>query len=227
MIALRSILSLIILILPLLNPGKMTKKIKSEKKKSRTEWILSDFLENAQKGITVTGNPETVKYRNKKAVAFNGTDDAIFLEEMPLAGLEQFTVEMIYNPYSGGNFEQRFLHCGEANGDRLLLELRSTPGGWYFDAFIKIGENGVTLIEPALLHPHDQWYHVAYVIDKGRLETWINGKKELEGYMALTPVNSGQTSIGVRQNKVSWFKGAIYKIRITPQALGPEKFMKL
>jgi hypothetical protein len=48
---------------------------------------------------------------------------------MPLAGLEQFTVEMIYNPYSGGNFEQRFLHCGEANGDRLLLELRSTPGG--------------------------------------------------------------------------------------------------
>jgi hypothetical protein len=227
MIALKSIIFLIILLLPLSNPEKMTEKIKSEKKKTETEWVLSDFIQNPQKGITISGNPEIVKYRNKKAVTFNGTDDAIFLEEMPLTGLEQFTIEMIYNPCSGGNFEQRFLHCGEANGDRLLLELRSTPGGWYFDAFIKIGENGVTLIEPTLLHPHDQWYHIAYVIDKDRLETWINGKKELEGSMALTPVNSGITSIGVRQNKVSWFKGAIYKIRITPKALGPDKFMKL
>ncbi len=227
MITMKSIILLITLLLPLSNPEKMTEKIKSEKKKSGTEWILSDFVQNPQKGITISGNPEIIKYGNKKAVAFNGTDDAIFLEEMPLAGLEQFTIEMIYNPHSGGNFEQRFLHCGEANGDRVLLELRSTPGGWYFDAFIKIGDKGVTLIEPTLLHPHDQWYHIAYVIDKGRLETWINGKKELEGSMELTPVNSGVTSIGVRQNKVSWFKGAIYKIRITPKALGPEKFMKL
>ena len=227
MITLKSIIFLISIILPLSNPGKMTKENKSDKKKTGTVWILSDFIENPQKGITVTGKPEIVKYGKKNSVAFNGTDDAIFLEKMPLAGLEQFTIEMIYNPFSGGNFEQRFLHCGEANGDRVLLELRSTPGGWYFDAFIKIGDNGVTLIEPTLLHPHDQWYHIAYVIDKGRLETWINGKKELEGSLAITPVNSGITSIGVRQNKVSWFKGAIYKIRITPKALGPDKFMKL
>ncbi|HBE43246.1 MAG TPA: laminin G [Bacteroidales bacterium] len=217
----------IILTVNSLTFNNMTQKDNSVKKPSGTEWIISDFVENPGKGITIQGNPEIIKYKNKKAVSFNGTDDAIFLDEMPLTGLGQFTVEMIFNPYSGGNFEQRFLHCGEINGDRLLLELRSKPEGWYFDAFIKIKDQGTTLIEPTLLHPSDQWYHVAYVIDNGKLETYVNGKKELEGTVAMSPVNSGQTSIGVRQNKVSWFRGAIYKIRITPEVVRPGKFMSL
>ena len=210
-----------------LTPEIMTQKSKSEIKYSGTEWIMSDFIAKPGIGITISGNPEIVDYGKKKAVAFDGSDDAIFLEDMPLSGLEQFTIEMIFNPYSGGNFEQRFLHCGEVNGDRLLLELRSLPEGWYFDAFIKIKDQGTTLIEPSLLHPSDEWYHIAYVIDRGNLETYVNGKKELEGNVSMSPVNSGITSIGVRQNKVSWFRGAIYKIRITPKALKPEKFMHL
>jgi hypothetical protein len=63
------------------------------------------------------------------------------------------------------------------------------------------------------------------VIDHGKLETFVNSKKELEGRIEMAPLNGGKTSIGVRQNEVSWFKGDIYKIRISPRALKPEDFM--
>ena len=144
---------------------------------------------------------------------------------MPLIGLEQFTIEVIFQPASGGSFEQRFLHFGEIEGDRVLLELRANTTDWYFDAFITAGEQKCTLIDPKLLHPLDQWYHAAYVIDNGKLETYVNGKKELEGKVFLSPLKGGRTSIGVRQNKVSWFRGAIYRVRISPAALEPSKFM--
>jgi len=41
----------------------------------------------------------------------------------------------------------------------------------------------------------------------------------------MTPIQTGQSSIGVRQNKVSWFKGAIYQLRISPEALSPNDFL--
>jgi len=47
---------------------------------------------------------------------------------------------------------------------------------------------------------------------------------ELQGDLDFRPINSGCTSIGVRLNKVHWYKGAIGWIRITPQALNPETF---
>jgi hypothetical protein len=90
---------------------------------------------------------------------------------------------------------------------------------------VKQDDEQCTLIDPALLHPLDQWYHVAYVIDHGKLVTYVNGKKELEGSVVLTPLKGDKTSIGVRQNRVSWFKGAIYKIKITPGILIPGEFM--
>jgi hypothetical protein len=193
---------------------------------ANTEWILAKMAKKMPEGMKFTGNPEIIKCKYGKAVAFNGSSDGIFLESMPLKGLSKFTIEVIFQPQSGGNFEQRFLHCGEIQGDRVLLELRSTATDWYFDAFIKVGNQQCTLIDPNRLHPLDQWHHVAYVIDNGRLETYVNGKKELEGNVILTPVKGEKTSIGVRQNEVSWFKGAIYKIRITGEALQPESFIK-
>jgi hypothetical protein len=34
------------------------------------------------------------------------------------------------------------------------------------------------------------------------------------------------TSIGVRQNKIYWFKGAVRKARFSNRALPPNEFMK-
>jgi len=203
----------------------MSQESKSERKNLITEWILSELTEKPAEGIRIQGSPHTVNYRNWRAVAFNGSTDVILLDSMPLAGLEQFTIEAIINPGSGGSFEQRFLHFGEVQGDRVLMETRSTQTDWYFDAFIKAGEQQSTLIDQNLLHPLDQWYHLAYVIDHGKLETYVNGKKELETRIDMIPLQGGKTSIGARQNEVSWFKGAIYKIRVSSKVLNPVDFM--
>jgi hypothetical protein len=192
----------------------------------RTEWIIASLIQRMPDRIKIEGNPEIVTTSYGKAASFNGSSDGIFVDSMPLTGLNKFTIEIIFKPQSGGNFEQRFLHCGEPQGDRVLLELRSTASGWYFDAFIKVGNQQLALIDPNLLHPNDQWYHLAYIVDNGKLETYVNGKLELEGSLTLSPLKDGKTSIGVRQNEVSWFRGAIYSIRFTGRALTPDDFMK-
>jgi len=207
------------------NPFDMKNIILPGEKKIITDWIVSKLAEGPQTGLKIEGKPGTLKCKYGIASTFNGSSDAIFLDKMPLTGLDQFTIEVIFQPAGGGNFEQRFMHLGEVQGDRVLLELRSTEAGWYFDGFIKAGDQNCTLIDPKLVHPSDEWYHVAYVVNNGNLATFVNGKKELEGNITMTPVKGSVTSIGVRQNGVSWFKGAIYKIRITSKALEPENFM--
>ena len=195
--------------------------------KHQTEWILSDLILAKTEGVRIAGNPQIIDCKYGKALLFNGSTDGIFMDQMPLDGLKQFTVEVIFRPESGGNFEQRFFHCGEVNGDRVLLELRANPTDWYFDAFITSGDQKKTLIEPKLVHPLDQWYHLAFVIANGKQETYINGIKELESQIEIAPLHGGKTSIGVRLNEQSWFKGAISKIRISPLALSPQKFLQL
>ena len=190
------------------------------------EWPMANIAEIMNGLIRIEGKPEVTDCKYGKALSFNGSTDGIFLDSMPLAQLRNFTVEIIFQPHSGGNFEQRYLHFGEVQGNRLLLELRSVKADWYLDAYIKSGVNQCTLIDPGKLHPGDKWYHIACVLDKNKLTTFINGKKENEGDIDFSPLNTGKTSIGVRQNEVAWFKGAIYKIRITPEALKPKNFMR-
>jgi hypothetical protein len=54
---------------------------------------------------------------------------------------------------------------------------------------------------------------------------YVNGQRELSGEIVFEPFRSGRTSIGVRQNRVSWFKGRIHSIRITPRALTSGELM--
>lgn len=191
-----------------------------------TEWLISDLLQKKTEEIKILGNPSITVSKYGEALAFNGKNEGVFVNKMPLAGLEQFTVEAIFRPDSGGNFEQRFFHCGEIRGNRVLMELRSVLSNWYFDAFIKSEDQQKTLIDSTKLHPLNQWYHLAFVNDNGKLTTFINGKKELESQIDFVPLQSGKTSIGVRLNELSWFRGAIYKIRISPEDVDPANFIK-
>lgn len=191
-----------------------------------TEWMLSDFAQSTNKNICIQGTPKIIECKYGNALEFNGKNDGIFIKSMPLKNLSTFTIEAIFKPYSNGNFEQRFFHCGKIRGNRVLLETRSTKTDWYFDAYIKSKEKGCTLIDSTLLHPLNEWYHIAYTVDNGKLTTFINGQKELEGQINFLPLTHGTTSLGVRQNKLSWFKGVIYKIKITPKVLQPNNFMK-
>lgn len=192
-------------------------------KKKAIHWNLAGLVASKSE-IRIAGNPQIIESKYGKVLEFSGIGDGLFLNETPLAGLSQFTIEAFFKPESGGNFEQRFFHSGEIRGDRVLLEIRTTATDWYFDAFVKSGDQSKTLIDPNLKHPLDQWYHVAYVVNNGKLTTYINGQKELEATISFSPLQTGKTSMGVRLNEQSWFKGAIAFIRITPEALSPEGF---
>jgi hypothetical protein len=197
----------------------------SEIHQIQTEWILSDLVADSTHHIRVTGKPTVISCKYGKALVFNGVTDGVFLDQMPLAGLDQFTIEALVRMDLEGKFEQRLFHCGEIRGNRVLLEIRSTATDWYFDAFMKSGDQQKALIDSTLLHPLNQWYHLAFVNNRGKLTTFVNGKKELEYQLHFVPFQGGKTSLGVRLNEQSWFKGAIYKISISSKALNPTDFM--
>jgi len=209
----------------LLIPLYLFGQLKPVKESSLTEWFLGDLVQSDTTFMHLAGKPATIGCKYGKALLFNGLTDGIFLDQMPLAGLAAFSVEVVICPYSGGTFEQRYFHCGELRGNRVMLELRSTNANWYLDAFVQSGDQKKTLIEPTFLHPLDQWAHIAFVVDHQTQTTYVNGKKELESHLLIEPLQAGKTSVGVRQNKISWFKGAIYEIRISASALKPEQFL--
>lgn len=192
---------------------------------AKTEWLLANLLREKSSKVEISGKPQIVASPYGEAVSFNGIDDAFFLNELPLKSLQEFTVEMIFKPAVNGVFEQRILHIGESTKDRMLLEIRAVGNNWYFDGYAASGTNKKALIDEKLIHPLEQWYHVAFVVTPKSLTTFVNGKQELFLDFPFLPIESGQTSIGVRMNKVCWFKGAIYKIRITPKQVNPSTFM--
>jgi hypothetical protein len=189
------------------------------------EWVLANLLEEKSKGIQIKGNPRVINSPYGKAVYFNGVTDALFLEEMPLKALKEFTVEMIFCPDTLAPFEQRPLHIGEITGDRMLIEIRAVDSTWYLDGFVASTVNKKALIDDCVTHPLGKWYHVALVVGPERLTTFVNRKQELSEPFSFAPIESGRSSIGVRQNEKSWFKGMIYKVRITPKLLKPDDFM--
>ena len=191
------------------------------------EWTPEFFNNPDAKGVMREGNPRTIETPHGKAVSFDGVQDGVFLDVNPIEHLAQFTIEVLFLPEPKAPPEQRFFHIGEVSGSRLLLETRVTPDDkWCLDAFIKSGDSSKTLIDGTLLHPTGQWARVAFVVDHGSMDTYVDGQHELSGRVAFAPFTEGKTSIGVRMNRVSWFKGSIAKIRITPACLPPTDFMK-
>ena len=201
-------------------------KGQNQKTNSKTEWLMANLLREKSNNITISGKPQLIESPYGEAVSFNGIDDDFLLNEMPLISLKEFTVEMIFNPDPTGPFEQRVLHIGESKADRMLLEIRAVDSNWYFDGYACSGTNKKALANETLVHPLGKWYHVAFVVSPNNLTTYVNGKQELQEPFSFLPIKTGQTSIGVRLNRVNWFKGAIYKIRITPKQVKPNKFMR-
>jgi len=196
----------------------------SQQPKQEETWIITDLLK-PKSGVTILGEPEIIESPFGKAVLFDGVDDGILLDKMPLKGLMSYTLEMIIRFDSGGTKEQRVFHTGTMRKDRSLLEIRSNAETWFFDGMVETNNNWVVLMDSTLLHPLGEWYHVAFTVENGRQITYVNGVKELEGTVSFIPIMDGATSIGVRQNKISWFKGAIYSIRISEKVLSPRQFL--
>jgi len=189
-------------------------------------WELDSIEAVGGYPIDVDGRPVVVDGPYGSAIEFNGAGDALFVEANPLAGLEAFTVEMVFRPDAGGLPEQRFFHLGEVNGDRVLFETRLTEDGhWYLDTFISSGDSNRPLLNESHLHPVGQWYHLALTCDGQQEVNYVNGIQEASGSIDFVPLLGGQTSIGVRLNRVCWFRGAIGRIRFSAGVLDPDEFM--
>lgn len=184
----------------------------------------------------VEGDPTLIDTPFGKAILFDGVDDALFIDRHPLAGWGRFTVEALFRP-DGGAFEQRWFHLAEdepapapgavAAGTRLLFEIRVVAGGWYLDTFVKGPGYNRTLAAPERLHPIGQWHHVAQSYDGRIYRSYVDGTLQGAAQIAFRPQGPGRASVGVRMNRVNYFRGAIREARFTPRALPPEQFQTL
>ena len=192
------------------------------------EWRLDDVRVVGGHAVTTAGTPRVVDTDLGKAVEFNGTTDGLFLDVNPLAGLARFTIEVLFWPAPDGALEQRFVHFEEAKtGNRALIELRLLPEpSFYLDTYLRFGATGLTLAEPGKIHRPAAWHAAALVYDGKTMTHYVDGVPELSGDVSFSPLGTGTSSIGVRQNRVSWFKGRIHTVRVTPAPLDASRLLK-
>jgi hypothetical protein len=187
-------------------------------------WKLENVSRIGDYAATVVGSPRIEREGKATAICFDGASDAIFIPINPIAGWSQFTIEALIQPDATGPDEQRFLHIQDERESRLLLETRLTENReWALDTFLLASpEVRLTLLDREKLHSAEQWHWVALSFDGETMAHYVDGRKELEGEIAFRPMTSGRMSLGVRINKVSWYKGCIREVRFTPRALQTE-----
>jgi hypothetical protein len=204
-------------------------------KSSPIVWTF-DRLDNIGGEVThVEGAPSVIDTPLGKAVLFDGVDDALFIDRHPLAGAATFTFEALIRP-DGGDFAQRWFHLASDEpvpalatpaNTRFLFELRVVGDQWYLDAFVNGPGYKQTLVFPDKLYPIGRWHHVAQTYDGQTYRAYVNGQLQGEAKIAFTPQGAGRASVGVRMNRMNYFKGAIRQARFTSHALSPEAFLKL
>lgn len=190
-------------------------------------WRLDNLETIGGYPIVIEGDPRVIDTVSGTAIEFDGIDDGIFLDVHPLAGVSTFTVEVVFNPYRDGEPEQRFFHMQEdPSQERVMFETRLVDGDqWFLDTFIYSGEQKIPLYAEGHKHDVGSWYHAAIVVDESSFSHYVNGELELSEPIQFEAQEAGRTSLGVRINKVNWFKGAIRTARFTPRALTPDEFL--
>ncbi len=190
-------------------------------------WELDNLEEIGGHKVTVVGNPKVIDTPHGRAIEFDGVDDGIFFDVHPLAGMTEFTVEVIFKPYADGVSEQRFFHMQEdGTNERVMFETRLVEDNlWFVDTFMQTGGQNNTMYAIGDKHEIGPWYHAAIVVDGKTFKHYVNGKMELGKEVDFTPQKPGRTSMGVRINSVWWYKGAIRKARFTPRAMTPDEFL--
>jgi hypothetical protein len=180
----------------------------------------------------ILGNPLVVDTKIGKAVQFNGVNDGLQLDVHPLAGVETFTLEMIFRPDPGGAPRQRFFHLeehdsktGQDTGNGMLFGLRAMDGRWYLDGVDDSSADTKRTIDLPKLQTPGQWYAAALVYDGHQLRSYVNGVLQASRAVRLTPQGPGRTSIGVSTNLKGYFKGAVFMARLTWHAFQPVDFL--
>ena len=203
-------------------------------KQQATVWRFDNLVAIGGHATHVLGHPYLIDSPYGKAVEFNGNDDALFVDEHPLAGATAYTWEVIFRPDADGAEAQRFFHLSEidpATGkdtdNRMLFEIRIAKGQWCLDSFAESHGARRTLLNCDDLHPLGRWYRVTAVYDGKTLRNYVGDEMQVEGELHMAPQGAGHASIGTRIDRRDFFKGAVFEARFTPRALEPEEFLKM
>ena len=193
----------------------------------RIRWVFDDIHSIGGASVGLLGSP-VVRHNGKfAALKFDGVRDGLILPYDPLQGLHRFTIEILFRPDLEGPPEQRFFHTEDKTGRRVLVELRLADGRWCLDTFLRDSLTQYrTLIDRTKTHAAGQWYWIALVYDGSAMAHYVSGVKELDGPVQFSPMSEGETSVGVRLNRVSWFKGEIREARIYDRALEPDQLSR-
>ncbi len=81
-------------------------------------------------------------------------------------------------------------------------------------------------MDAAKTHPTGVWHSAALSFDGRTMRHYVDGREELAQELRFRPLGEGRTSIGMRLNRVFWFKGAIRTIRFTARALQPGDLLR-
>jgi hypothetical protein len=195
---------------------------------SPVTWTLQDPRQVGGVAPTVWGAPQVL---GDGSMHFDGVHDGLLLPINPLQGWKTFTVAMLFRPEDNAPFAQRFFCIDDNGGERLTLESRVVAGkGWYLDTFLQGGPPPAgshrALIDPAKLHPLGQWVWAELSYDGRTMTASVDGVTELTGDIAFPAMAAGKTSVGVRLNRVFFYKGLIKEVRFYPVALGPDELPK-
>ena len=194
---------------------------------SIVEWRLDNLARLGGTAIQLIGAPAVVETDIGPSIAFNGVSDGLLLDRNPIEGLSRFTIEVLFAVDADGPFEQRFLHIQEADGEnRALVELRLRDGRWALDSYLRHGDAQLTLLDETKQHPAGGWHVSTTTFDGKVMKHFVDGIEQGRGPVEFRALKPGRASIGVRQNRVSWFKGKIHTVRVTPDALAPSRFLK-
>jgi len=174
------------------------------------------------------GEPREEAGPHGKALCFDGVDDGLAFESNPIAGMTEFTIQVLFKPDAIGTpeapSEQRFVHFEEGSATtpesrRALIETRVVGEQWFLDTYLRAAGGSKALIDAEKKHPVGRWYWVALTYADGTMRHYIDRELELEGEVPFEPLCSGRASLGVRLNRVSWFKGCLRELRVTPGVL--------
>jgi hypothetical protein len=193
-------------------------------------WRLDNLKQIGGYAVVREGAPRVTERGGVAGIEFDGLKDGLFVAKIPFAGTKAYTIEICFRPSEGGPKEQRFFHAEDVAGSRAMIETRLTgTGGWWLDTFLTNSRTGggVTLVDATRLHQTEQWFWAALRYDGKTMAHFVNGKKEIERDAKFEPFGDGQISLGVRQNKVFWFKGAIREVRFHREAVADAQLQRV
>jgi len=196
-------------------------------------WDISNLDAIGGHPVTILGDPQVVSTEIGDAVRFDGHGDRLLVDFNPIMDAREFTVELVFKPDAcyPKNTDPRFLHIQDPDDPdqkRVMIELRIDENNQcYMDGFMKTDAGSLPLLDETLVHPTEQWQHVAITYKDSTLTTFFNGVQELSGtvpYKQAIVNTIGKTSIGARMNEVKFYAGLIKTLKFTHACLDPKAF---